>query len=253
MIIFSPGDPVDEGPEVYPQVLNIDVSWNIEKEGKTETSNTISLDGLAISEQFGDLVWAVILADPSYLVTQSSRGVDAVNFYPQFPGSMTVQVQDLPSGKIPIGIKSCVVTPIVKDDRTGTTLGTPIALNDVEDFNWKILFLPCDIDPGGGPIDSKTRVLGFEWSLVLSSYDVNVFSVFLPSLNVFQGQKTNYFKLEVESETPDGGSVQITMEKCKLTNDLGGSIQKGAYSGLSFSGIGYGLIRNQSGIEFSIT
>lgn len=72
------------------------VAWSVFKETSTVAGNVETLDGLVLTDALGELLWSEVRAACAGLGFPCSRAdydIEAYEFYPQFPGRMSVAIR----------------------------------------------------------------------------------------------------------------------------------------------------------------
>lgn len=72
------------------------VAWSVFKEGSTTAGQVTTLTGLGLTDALGELIWTEVKAACNGLGYPCSRAdydLEAYEFYPQFPGRMSVAIR----------------------------------------------------------------------------------------------------------------------------------------------------------------
>jgi len=72
------------------------VAWSVYKDSSTVAGNVTTLPGIGLTDALGELLWAEVKAACNGLGFPASRAdydIEAFEFYPQFPGRMSVAIR----------------------------------------------------------------------------------------------------------------------------------------------------------------
>lgn len=94
----------DEGLEQDIFTYRASIGWSVANKNKdTSTPGVIRYPGVFESDELGQLIWAVIAeASDNWPVSRAYYDLEAVEFFPQVPGRMDIEIDVIPPIGAPI-------------------------------------------------------------------------------------------------------------------------------------------------------